>query len=110
MTDSTKPEGSLPSGGRRFPSIMPWKPPMTKCPTPSVLTARRPEILTETMRWVPEAGLAKVKRVYIFDDLLTTGGHFIAAKKLLRRGCLEIEVRGLVLAMRRFSPPPERLV
>lgn len=83
---------------------------MTKCPTPSVLTARRPEILTETMRWVPEAGLAKVKRVYIFDDLLTTGGHFIAAKKLLRRGCLEIEVRGLVLAMRRFSPPPERLV
>jgi hypothetical protein len=48
------------------------------------------------------------KSIYIVDDVITTGGHFLAYKRLIKEKYPNIPVGGLFWARRVHSLPPEK--
>ena len=69
--------------------------------------SRNPDVIIKNMRLLPTWFSETIHQVFVIDDVITTGGHFVAAKRLINERYPEIVVNGLFLALRIHSPPPE---
>jgi predicted amidophosphoribosyltransferase len=65
-----------------------------------------PSELGEVYRFAQPLARPRPVRIVVFDDVLTTGSHFVAAKELLERRFPGVPIRGLFLA-RAIHPPEE---
>lgn len=69
-------------------------------------TSRHPDRLLENYKVDTNCLNPMPKAVVIFDDMLTTGGHFNAVQQLLELHYPKVPIEGIFIARRILPEPP----
>ena len=73
-------------------------------PTHNEQTKPPPDELIKNYKLVYEAGYQPRKYLFLVDDMLTTGSHFVACKDLIQSTFPNTEVTGIFISKRVFPP------